>query len=905
MLSVDQESLNIQLNNFIQMTWYPEMDADAKATEYIESIVSNHTTELATKDLTSIIILTWNQLHCTRECLASIAAHTLEPYELIVVDNGSTDGTVAWLHEQTCRDDRIRLIENPSNHGFAAGCNQGLSVARGNYLVLLNNDVVVTPEWLSGLLECHRLDPFAGIVGPMTNNASGIQGLGNPIYDPGGLDGFARQFRDRNRHRRVASRRLVGFCMLLTRQLYVEIGGLDERFGSGNFEDDDFCLRAAIVGRRNMIAADVYVHHYGGASFAAGGIDYRAAIGGNWALFRDKWSAPVAMPAEAELIARCRLREELERLIMEERPVEALQRLAQAGGVMERDPLVTELRAQALWSMGREQEAASLLGSDSTFQSILEGRLALESGDLETAGIQFQTARSRLPGCGLPYLHLALLARQQGEMGRAVALLLKGINLSPTMPGYEPLLDTLIATDQCGELVRILKEAAHLYPDSRQVGRLLVAWANRAGQCEEVVAAAERFCIRFGPDEQVLAFGLSARRRLGEYRSAAPQGRRISLCMIVRDEELHIARCLTSCRPLVHEMVVVDTGSNDRTPELAELLGARLIRHQWRDDFSEARNASLEAATGDWLLVMDGDEALSPRDYSAFQKALEGAACPAAFTILTRNYTNVATLDGFTPLDSSYPEEEAGSGWTPSVKVRLFPNHCGIHFEGVVHEMVEGTIAQAGLPLREHPVPIHHYGGLENQRLNRKRTLYYTLGQQKLQVGNRDPKALYELAVQAAELERFIEAEELWLTLLEQEPEFSVAWFNLGYIYLKINRLREAMAATERALVLDPGYKAALLNLTLCRFCLLPAPEALAAVDGVAALHPEDRSIRILRHVALCLSGRLQEGIEGLRMLAADGCGMTDFLKSVARLLYAVERPEEGKILEALSGVFA
>jgi len=126
--------------------------------------------------LVSIIILTWNQLACTRECLESIALHTTGRYELIIVDNGSDDGTVPWLQEQARLDARLRLILNRENRGFAAGCNQGLAVAKGEFLLLLNNDVVVTANWLEGLLECHRTNPHVGIVGPLTNNASGIQG---------------------------------------------------------------------------------------------------------------------------------------------------------------------------------------------------------------------------------------------------------------------------------------------------------------------------------------------------------------------------------------------------------------------------------------------------------------------------------------------------------------------------------------------------------------------------------------------------------------------------------------------------------------------------------------------------------------------------------------------------------
>jgi hypothetical protein len=109
------------------------------------------------------------------------------------------------------------------------------------------------------------------------------------------------------------------------------------------------------------------------------------------------------------------------------------------------------------------------------------------------------------------------------------------------------------------------------------------------------------------------------------------------------------------------------------------------------------------------------------------------------------------------------------------------------------------------------------------------------------------------------------------------------------------------VTATEHALVLKPGYHAALVNLTLCRFCLLPPQEALAAIEAVAESCVDDRSIQVLRYVAVCLNGRIEEGLSGLRSMAAQGYGMMDYLHSTAKLLRSVGRLEEGDILDALA----
>jgi len=136
----------------------------------------------------------------------------------------------------------------------------------------LNNDVVVSEGWLSGLLDCLNHAPTAGIVGPMTNSISGPQQVSSNEYrSVSDLNKYAAEFRKRYHHRRIPLRRIVGFCMLFKRALPEQIGMLDESFGTGNFEDDDFCLRAALAGYTNYVAGDVFIHHYGSRSFMVTG----------------------------------------------------------------------------------------------------------------------------------------------------------------------------------------------------------------------------------------------------------------------------------------------------------------------------------------------------------------------------------------------------------------------------------------------------------------------------------------------------------------------------------------------------------------------------------------------------------------------------------------------------------
>ena len=138
----------------------------------------------AGEEMASIIVLCCNQVEYTKLCLESVLRHTRPPYELVIVDNGSTDATASYLEELRRRREPARtvVIRNLSNLGFAAGCNQALEQARGRYLVFLNNDTVVTPGWLSNLVACALHDwPNVGLVGPVSNCAPCASACGGRV----------------------------------------------------------------------------------------------------------------------------------------------------------------------------------------------------------------------------------------------------------------------------------------------------------------------------------------------------------------------------------------------------------------------------------------------------------------------------------------------------------------------------------------------------------------------------------------------------------------------------------------------------------------------------------------------------------------------------------------------------
>ena len=117
--------------------------------------------------------------------------------------------------------------------------------------------------------------------------------------------------------------------------------------------------------------------------------------------------------------------------------------------------------------------------------------------------------------------------------------------------------------------------------------------------------------------------------------------------MIVKNEELNLAKCLMSVKPVADEIIVVDTGSTDKTKAIASALGAKVFDFPWTNDFSEARNYSLSKASGDWILVLDADEMVSPLDHDKLKKLINRKAEKrVAYTMVTRNYTRSGWFKG-------------------------------------------------------------------------------------------------------------------------------------------------------------------------------------------------------------------------------------------------------------------
>ena len=233
-----------------------------------------------------------SNLELNKACLRSIFERTDYPnYEVIVVDNASTDGTPRWLAEAAAGEPRLRVICNGDNRGFAGANNQGLRAARGECLCLLNNDTQVSRGWLATLINHLRNAPELGAVGPVSNmvgNEAIVPVAYQHIED---MPKWVEQYCREHDGETVPINMLGFFCVVMRRAVYEKVGDLDERFGLGYFEDDDYCRRIRRQGYELRFVRDAFVHHWQGASFRLLGMDCREDVfQENRAKFEAKWS---------------------------------------------------------------------------------------------------------------------------------------------------------------------------------------------------------------------------------------------------------------------------------------------------------------------------------------------------------------------------------------------------------------------------------------------------------------------------------------------------------------------------------------------------------------------------------------------------------------------------------------
>ena len=474
-------------------------------------------------------------------------------------------------------------------------------------------------------------DENIGLVGPVSNAVSGRQCVNVSYREAQAEDisQFARQRGTEFCGKYVTTDRLVGFCLLFRRSIVDDIGGLDERFGIGNFEDDDLCLRARRAGYKAAIALDCFIHHFGHVSFRGNGVDLNELLLQNQQIFRDKWESPMA-----------------------------------------------ETQAPRCWKVVPAQ------------------------------------------GRGLK------LSREQ---------------------------------------------------------------------------------------------------------------RTLSLCMIMRDNAHILESCLGSIKPWVDEMVLVDTGSRDESPEIARKMGARVIEFPWCDDFSAARNESLRHAQGRWIFWMDTDDTISVENGRRLREIAEQSHDDAVHGFVMQ-------------VHCPGPQHDSEPDITVVDQVKLIRNLKDVRFEGRIHEQVIPSIRRCGGEIRWTDIHVTHTHGAttpEARRLKAERDI------------------------------RLLEME------LSDLPDHPFTLFNLGMTFADQGDHNRAVDCLCRSILAsqpnDSQVRKAFALLACSWTALERFEQALRAVDAGLALVGHDVELHFRRGIILHRVGRLQDAADAYQAALTARCDVQHF----------------------------
>ena len=706
--------------------------------------------EKALSGLTSIIIPV-QSIHLD-ECVSFLKKYTDEPHEIIFLGHGVAPKLKKHIMKFIKENRNYKFIEIDKASNFSQSLNEGINQSTGEYIVLLFDDVVVCKNWLSDMLECLHSGKKIGIVGAMSDDASSLQRVEDIDFNS---PENRVSFRERNRHRKIHTRNLDGFCMLFRRDLPIRIGLFHEILGEDKHVLDDFCARAVLEGYNNVVAGDVFIHHYGSMSFIMNRTDYDSALKMND--FREKWSnidqknifgkklvAIGALDRAQEFKHRGQTDKAVQILletldsIHEEREiyyflVEILidiKKYDEALKILESIPDDSDTDISKLVLIGYCKEGLGLLteavgyaeqvlclDTSNAAALNLKGILAYKQNHYQAAEELFRKAIKVDPGYGKPYCNLGLLNLATGQHQEALRLMEQGFILSPTSTDIAASYHNAVTmSKQFARAEIIFRETKVIYPHNKQIIFLLIDLLLRQVKYADAMVEIEQAMVLFGYEQGILAAALDIRNKIGpkEIDAASKKNNPLSLCMVVKNDEPNLARCFKNIKSIAQEIIIVDLCSNDRTKEIATAFGAKVYDAPKTENMDELRSFSFAKATGDWILVLDADESISPLDYPPLTNLIaQQGLRQTAYAFIIRNYLTPVHLPGWIANDGKYINEETGTGWVPSKKVRLFPKDNRIRFSNSACETLASSLNDLGICIESCEIPIHHYGKLD------------------------------------------------------------------------------------------------------------------------------------------------------------------------------------------------
>jgi len=727
----------------------------------------------------AIITTVHNSIKHTVNCVESVLAHSKD-FEMVIVNNGSTDGTTNYLREIAEKHGNFHIIENKENKTFAAGNNQGIEFVKKNfssveYIIFLNNDTVVTPNWISRMEGHFDNVPIKniGMVGPVSSMSNGHQMVGRQDSEA-----WYSQYRGRWKQAGI----LFGWCIMAKAKVIEKIGGFDERFKNSH-EDNDLCLRAQLAGYKLIIAYDTYIHHLGQGTIRNKYDIEKYKENGfiNRERYYDKWYKP----GKKKLVAVYRtnggkyLEKSLEQtskfanhiIIHFCRFARDINRAEYIGQLSKKFPKITKVEFYD-GIFQEDYERNWLLQEALKLNKAGEADWCISIDDDEIYEDKFieqcqALMNPRNPEIFAYWCHWRTIweTRPDGEYYRTDSTFGRFSNYRffKLIQGQEIYHVTHPEGHHCGSAPLIAMENTKW--TNIRVKHLGYDTSEQRQKKYEFYEKNDNFKRKEDIGYEDYRHLISTKVELQKY--CPDHG--ISCLIMVKNEEEHILECLENIYYLVDEIVVIDTGSTDKTLNKIEYFSkysripVKVFKMPWGDNYSIPRNFGKTKCTKKYILHIDADERFEIGDLDRLFRLSEKGYDAVIFHVV--NYLEPIT-------------EHKKPKYASTEAIRLFRNIPEFYYSGILHETLDDSFCAYA---RSHKIKfdrshvlLHHYGYLRpEKRLKGKLQYYEKLNEKQIEVTEgRDPRPYYNLALHYLNGDDIGKAMQYFQKSLELNPRF-------------------------------------------------------------------------------------------------------------------------------------
>lgn len=315
--------------------------------------------------------------------------------------------------------------------------------------------------------------------------------------------------------------------------------------------------------------------------------------------------------------------------------------------------------------------------------------------------------------------------------------------------------------------------------------------------------------------------------------------------MITKNEEKYLEQCLNSVKEIVDETIVLDSGSTDKTKEIAKKFNAEVFDFKWNDDFSEARNESLKHATKDWILVLDADEIINKDDLEKIKNAIENAEeSIAGFALEQRSYIN-NYFEGALKNDSDFELVKKYPFYISNFLVRLFRNKLNLKFKNKVHELIEDSITEKGLKYENSNIIIHHFGSLKDENFIAETAEKYSrIILRQLEEEPENARYNYQAARMYLGKNDFSNALKYFGKSAKINPNYKLVFSEIAKIYLQMKDKNRAAEYFKKSVKQNPDNPSPANNLAVAYMSMGKFESAKKILEGQLKKNPENEALK-------------------------------------------------------------